>query len=161
MGQWRPRRLTTAQREERRLAAAVRFPALRAGRVSQAEVARALGVSPTAVSQWYAMWCKGGRAALKARPTPGRPPKLTARQWPRVRTLLLRGAVAAGFPTERWTLARIARVIQRTFGVSYHPRTLAPLLHAHGFSVQRSAPRAPASATRRSFGPGCCTTGQA
>jgi hypothetical protein len=56
--------------------------------------------------------------------------------------LLDRGAVAAGFATERWTLERIAALIEREFGVQYHPRYLERPLKAHGFSVQRPATRA-------------------
>jgi putative transposase len=50
--------------------------------------------------------------------------------------------VAAGFASERWTLGRIAAVIEREFGVRYHPRYLERPLKAHGFSVQRPATRA-------------------
>ena len=142
MDRWLPRRLTAAQLEERRLAAAARFPAIRAGRRSQADVAREFGVSPAAVSQWYHAWQAAGRRALAARPKPGRPPQLTGRQWQRLRTLLLRGAVAAGFETERWTLRRIAAVVRREFGVRYHPRALSPALKAHEFTVQRPATQA-------------------
>ncbi|WP_114947382.1 helix-turn-helix domain-containing protein [Microvirga calopogonii] len=56
--------------------------------------------------------------------------------------LLDRGAIAAGFATERWTLERIAALIEREFGVHYHPRYLERPLKAHGFSVQRPATRA-------------------
>ena len=139
---WLPRRLTPAQLEERRLAAAAAFPAVRAGRATQAALARDLGVSAAAVSQWYEAWRAGGRRALRARPKTGRPPQLSGRQWQRLRTLLLRGAVAAGFDTERWTLKRIAAVVRREFGVRYHPRALAPALKAHGFTAQRPATRA-------------------
>jgi transposase len=142
MDVWLPRRLTPAQLEERRLAAAALFPAVRAGRLSQGEVAQRLGVSPAAVCQWYGRWRTGGRRALKARPKTGRPPQLTARQWQRLRIILLHGAVAAGFDTERWTLKRIAAVIRREFGVRYHARALSPVLKAHEFTVQRPATRA-------------------
>ena len=50
--------------------------------------------------------------------------------------------MAAGFATERWTLKRIAALIEREFGVRYHPRYLERPLKAHGFSVQRPATRA-------------------
>jgi transposase len=49
--------------------------------------------------------------------------------------------VAAGFATERWTLKRIAVLIERELGAHYHPRYLEWPLKAHGFSVQRSATR--------------------
>jgi len=142
MDGWLLRRLTPAQQEERRLAAAARFPAIRAGRSSQAAVAREFGVSRAAVCQWYEAWGTSGRSALRARPKSGRPPQLTGRQWQRLRTILLRGARAAGFDTERWTLPRIAAVVRREFGVRYHPRALSPALKAHGFTVQRPATQA-------------------
>ena len=41
-----------------------------------------------------------------------------------------------------WTLKRIAAVIEREFGVHYHPGYLERPLKAHGFSVQRPATRA-------------------
>jgi putative transposase len=50
--------------------------------------------------------------------------------------------MAAGFATERWTLQRIAALIERAFGIHYHPRYLERPLKAHGFSVQRPATRA-------------------
>ena len=50
--------------------------------------------------------------------------------------------MAAGFASERWTLKRIAALIEREFGVHYHPGYLERPLKAHGFSVQRPATRA-------------------
>jgi putative transposase len=67
---------------------------------------------------------------------------LSAAQWQQLARVIERGARAAGFDTERWTLRRIAVVIARRFGVLYHPRYLERPLKAHGFSVQRSATRA-------------------
>jgi hypothetical protein len=43
----------------------------------------------------------------------------------------------AGFPTERWTLTRVAHVVQQRFGVHYHPHYLAEPLHRLGFTPQR------------------------
>ena len=136
---WRPAHLTPDQLEERRLAAA---RLLRQGRLSQAEIARQLGVSRASVSRWAATLAQEGRRGLQARPITGRPPRLEARDWVRLGRLLDRGAVATGFPTERWTLKRIAALIAREFGVHYHPHYLERPLKAHGFSVQRPATRA-------------------
>jgi putative transposase len=125
--------------EERRLAAAV---LLRQGQLSQAEIARQLGVSRASISRWAATLAQEGRHGLEARPIPGRSPRLDEKAWARLGRLLDRGAVAAGFATERWTLDRIAALIEREFGVHYHPRYLERPLKAHGFSVQRPATRA-------------------
>jgi transposase len=97
-GGWRPAHLTPAQLEERRLAAAA---LLRQGRLTQAAIAHYLGVSRASVSRWAAALRQQGRRALRARPKSGRPPRLEARAWTQLGRLLARGAVAAGFDTER------------------------------------------------------------
>ena len=136
---WRPAHLTPEQMEERRLEAA---RLLRQGRLSQAEIARQLGASRASVSRWAATLAQDGQRGLEARPIPGRSPRLDEKAWARLGRLLDRGAMAAGFATERWTLKRIAALIEREFGVRYHPRYLERPLKAHGFSVQRPATRA-------------------
>jgi transposase len=136
---WRPAHLTPEQMEERRLAAA---RLLRQGRFSQAEIARQLGVSRASVSRWAATLAQQGRRGLATRVRTGREPRLDEKAWARLGRLLDRGAMAAGFATERWTLRRIAALIEREFGVHYHPRYLERPLKAHGFSVQHPATRA-------------------
>src|ERR687898_3075018 len=136
---WRPTHLTSEQMEERGLAGAT---LLRQGRLSQAQIARRLGVSRASVCRWAATLAQEGPHGLEARPIPGRSPRLDERAWARLGRLLERGAMAAGFATERWTLKRIAALIEREFGVNYHPRYLERPLKAHGFSVPRPATRA-------------------
>jgi transposase len=136
---WRPTHLTSEQMEERRLVAAT---LLRQGQLSQAEIARHVGVSRASVCRWAATLTQEGPRGLEARPIPGPSPRLDEKAWTRLGRLLDRGAVAAGFATERWTLERIAVLIEREFGVHYHPRYLERPLKAHGFSVQRPATRA-------------------
>ena len=136
---WRPAHLTSEQMEERRLAGAT---LLRQGRLSQAQIARRLGVSRASVCRWAATLAQDGQRGLEARPIPGRSPRLDEKAWVRLGRLLDRGAMAASFATERWTLKRIAALIEREFGVRYHPRYLERPLRAHGFSVQRPATRA-------------------
>ena len=111
---WRPSHLTPAQLEARRLAAG---RVLRAGRLSQAEIARAFGVSRAAVCQWHRQLERAGLAGLRRRPHPGRPSRLKAEAWRDLGRRLRQGAQAHGFPTEEWTLRRIARLIQRCYGV--------------------------------------------
>src|SRR5215213_6393532 len=139
MREWQPRRWTPAQLEERRLAAS---RLLRSGRVSQAEIARRFGVSEAAVSQWKRRLDAGGPGGLRRGRHTGRPARLTGIEWARLGSLLQRGALAAGFDTEQWTLRRVAHLIRREFGARYHFRSLGRALHAHGFSPQHPAPRA-------------------
>ena len=136
---WRPRQWTPVQLEERRRAAA---RLLRAGKLSQAEIARHLGVSRAAVTHWKQRLEQQGARGLRRRTSPGRPSHLTAAQWRQLLRILARGAGVAGFDTERWTLRRIAAVIQRRFGVRYHFRWLGAALRARGWSPQQPLPRA-------------------
>ena len=136
---WRPTHLTSEQMEERRLVGAT---LLRQGRLSQAEIARHVGVSRASVCRWAATLVQEGPRGLEARPIPGRSPRLDEKAWARLGWLLDRGAMAAGFATGRWTLKRIAVVIEREFGIHYHPHYLERPLQAHGFSGWRDATRA-------------------
>jgi transposase len=123
---------------QRRLQAARLF----AQGLSQAEVARRLGVSRQTASRWHARWRQGGRAGLAGPGRWGRPSRLSEADWRRVERTLLAGAVAQGFDTDLWTLPRIAEVIWRLTGVSYHPGHVWWLLRRHDWSPQRPARRA-------------------
>jgi transposase len=60
--------------------------------LSQAEVARQLGVSRQTASRWHARWRQGGRAGLAGPGRWGRPSRLSDRDWQRVERALLQGA---------------------------------------------------------------------
>jgi transposase len=51
------------------------------------------------------------------------------------------GAKAEGFATERWTLPRIACLIERRFGLSYSESHVWRILVSLGFSYQRPSGR--------------------
>jgi transposase len=136
---FQPTHLSRAQLEERRR---LGVHLLRQGKLSQAEIARHLGVSRSAVSQWANKLAQGGLGALRQRTSCGRPPKLSKVQKHTLRRLLKRGARQAGFPTERWTLQRIQSLIEREFRVTYHPTYVARLLKQLGWSPQVPLPRA-------------------
>ena len=106
------------------------------------EVARRVGVDRRSVRRWKAAARKGGQEAVRSRPTPGRPTKLSARNRRRLETVLLRGAQTAGFPTDLWTCPRVAEIIHRRFGVRYHVHHVGRLLHALGWSPQKPRRRA-------------------
>jgi transposase len=124
--------------ERRRLKAAALFGAEK----SQAEVAKALGVTAQSSHRWYRAWQRDGEVGLKAAGRAGRNPKLTAEQLARVEQELLRGPTAQGYATEVWTLPRIAQVIRKLTGVQYHPGHVWRLLRALEWSVQRPEHRA-------------------
>ena len=105
-------------------------------------IATALGVTPGAVSQWLKRARARGVAALRRRSPPGATPKLTTERRAALPGLLARGAEAFGFVGDVWTTKRVAAVIKREFGVSYHPAHVSRLLHAIGWSLQRPIRRA-------------------
>ncbi len=109
---------------------------------SQSEVARQLGVTPAAVSQWVKSRDEGGNAAIRAKPHPGPRPKLNNRQFQRLEKLLLRGPPKHGYPTELWTLKRVAEVIEKHFGVRYDPSGVWHVLRRMGWSCQKPERRA-------------------
>lgn len=137
--EWVPKYLTREQLEERRRAAA-RW--LRAGKLSPAEIGRRLGVSRAAVGQWRQQLQQGGVRALRRRQPRGRPARLSPADQRTLVRQLKRGAVAAGFPTERWTLTRVRQRIDREFGVRYHVHDIPRLLDRLGWSWQQPLPRA-------------------
>jgi transposase len=107
---------------------------------SQAEVSRACGVSRQTASTWERMLNEDAQA-WRRKPL-GRPAALEAGDLKRLSKLLLDGAIANGFPTEVWTLARVAKLIEREFGVTYGVANVWHVLRALGFSSQRPAGRA-------------------
>jgi transposase len=94
------------------------------------------------VLRWRNAWRRGGADALQAKRSPGRPPRLTTRQQVRLVRLLTQGALAHGYRTDLWTAQRIAAVIERHFGVTYHRNHVAKLLHQLGWSHQKPERRA-------------------
>ena len=126
------------QAEARRFAAAELF----AAGVAQVEVAHRFGVTATAVCKWHKRWLAEGVDGLRSTGQPGYPPLLDERQRDELAEVLKASPTASGFDGG-WTLARVATVIGRRFGVRYrYPSAVSTLLHRLGFSVQKPARRA-------------------
>ena len=104
---------------------------------NQQKIADALGVSKGAVSQWIKRGREGGVESLRRRVAPGATPRLNAEQRARLPELLARGALAHGFRGEVWTCERVAEVIQKEFGVRYHPAHVSRLLKKLRLSLQK------------------------
>ena len=93
---------------------------LRAGKTYQS-VAATLNVSISSVVRWAQGFRAGGASALRPKPAPGRPPRLSPEQQQELLRLLKSGPLAASYTTDLWTLPRIAKLIQKHFGIRYHP----------------------------------------
>jgi transposase len=129
---------TTNWREGRRLRA---FELKERG-WKQSEIAEALGVTEGAVSQWMKRAREQGAQAFRHKPPPGAPSRLSDEQRARLPELLAQGARAHGFRGEVWTCERVAVVIRREFGVSYHPAHVSRVVRALGLSLQKPIRRA-------------------
>jgi transposase len=130
----------TAEQLEKRRCRAIAL--LQAG-TPYREVARRVGASLSSVGRWEQAYRRDKRKGLSARPIPGRPCRLSGRQREQLNVLLLRGAGAAGYTTEVWTLRRIGEVIRRRFGVRYSPVGVWALLrHGLRWSWQKPERRA-------------------
>ena len=105
-------------------------------------VAKQLKCSRSSLQRWQATAAAGGDEALEPKPTPGRPAFLSPSQQRQLLTILARGPRKNGFPTELWTCARVAQLIRRRFGVTYHTDYVGTLLHKLGWSPQKPERRA-------------------
>jgi transposase len=98
----------------------------------QPQFAKKLGVSRGAVSQWLKRARDNGNVeVLRRRPAPGQRARLTDEQFAQLPILLGRGAAAFGFEGDKWTTRRVANVINRMFGISYHPGHVSRILQKH------------------------------
>jgi transposase len=107
------------------------------------DVAASLGMGRGTVYGWLAKYREGGRDALKARPVPGRPPKLSGEQMRRLYTLIA-GAdprqLEFGFAL--WTRDMVRTLIRREFRISLSAVSVGRLLRTLGLSPQRPLWRA-------------------
>jgi len=106
------------------------------------EIAERLDCSLSSVYYWNDLRKKKGDEALKAKPVPGRPEKLNMRQRHSLTRTLVKGAMKNGYSTDLWTLRRISGVIDKQFGVSYHPAHVWKLLKELGWSCQKPETKA-------------------
>ena len=112
----------------------------------QSAVARTLGVSRQCAHNWYWEWRGSDGAPVKGRRRlgSGRKSKLDAKQLALVDAALRRGPRSFGFASMRWTLWRVAAVIERITGIHYHPSSVWRILRTLGWRL-----RLPPKADRR------------
>ncbi|HEV8274435.1 MAG TPA: winged helix-turn-helix domain-containing protein, partial [Streptosporangiaceae bacterium] len=106
-------------------------------------MARRFRVLRVSANRWRRALAGGGRAALVSKGAGGAKCKLSVAQLRELRAVLEGGPAAWGWDEDQcWTLARIAGVVRRRFGVDYTLAGLDLLLHRVGWSVQVPARQA-------------------
>ena len=106
------------------------------------DVVQALDVSPSSVRRWKKIVQRDGLEGLRTKPAAGRTPKLCKERKRTLARILLKGAQAAGFPSDLWTGKRVAQVIRRKFKVDYHPHHVLKILRQLDLTPQKPQRRA-------------------
>ncbi len=129
---------TKNERESRRL----RAMELYENGWRQKYIAEALGVCADTICNWVRRYKERGKEGLKDRYSSGSPARLSKKQKERLPKFLKRGAEYYGFQGNIWTQQRIAEVIYRKFGVSYHYTHAGRIARSQGWSLQKPTRRA-------------------
>src|SRR5579871_1558544 len=108
----------------------------------QRDIAQALGVTEVSVSHWLARARIGGESALLSRPIPGRPAEVSQAEQRMIPEFLWHGPEAYGFRGSVWTCARVGKVIEEEFGVTYEKTQVSRLLRRLGWTPQAPIQRA-------------------
>jgi transposase len=107
------------------------------------DVALTLGLHRKTVYGWVAKYRQGGQEALRAKPVPGRPGKLSGERIARLYALIVgRDPRQMSFEFALWTREMVRAVIRREFGVGLSAVSVGRLLRTMGLSPQRPLHRA-------------------
>lgn len=102
------------------------------------EVAEMLHLGQQTIRDYRNAFLLRGVASLGYTRPPGRPSTLTPSQRRELAALIKAGPQAAGYTSGCWNTPMIQDLVQSRFGASYHPPSLATLLHNLGVSYQKA-----------------------
>lgn len=103
-------------------------------KVTQSEIAQALGVCREVLTRWAALFLAKGAKGLIPRKSPGRKSKLTNQQKKLLKEEIQAGPKAHGYVGGVWTSAMIQEHIQKHFDVFYAVGYIPQLLRNMGLS---------------------------
>jgi len=110
---------------------------------SPEDVIRVLGFTRTVIYDWLAKYREGGVEALRARPAPGRPPRLTGKQLRWVyRTVTSKSPLQLHFEFALWTRGMVRELIRERFDVRLSDVSVGRLLRKLGLTPQKPLRRA-------------------
>lgn len=130
--------MSRKDKEKRRMKAGRMF---RKG-VSQADIARRLGVTPAAVKYWRDAWKKKGIKGLKSKGHPGFASKFTPKKRAKLKRIILKGAKYYGYPTDFWTISRIMAVTKKELKLSFKKSWIWVIVLSLGFTCQKPQAKA-------------------
>ena len=102
------------------------------------DVAEMLALGQQTVRDYRNQFLWKGVASLVYKRPPGRPSKLTKRQRKQLAEWIKTSPQASGYTSGCWNTPMLQDLIQRRFGVDYHPHYICTLLQNMGFSYQKA-----------------------
>jgi len=101
------------------------------------EIVEILGCSLSSLRRWRAKVERDGLYALARKSGSGRFAELTPNQRDELKTIILQGAKASGYATERWTSRIVADLIRKKWGIEYCLSNVRKILCDLGLSFQK------------------------
>jgi transposase len=105
---------------------------------SVSDVADMLSLGEQTVRDYRNQYLFKGMASLVYQSPPGRPSKLTKAQRRQLAEWIKASPQDVGYTSGCWNTPMVQDLIQRHFGVAYHPHYIATLLKNMGFSYQKA-----------------------
>lgn len=99
---------------------------------TRSDVAKRLGVPRATAGRWYRAWARGESLTDDHR---GRPPRLPARALTQLNEALYESPRSHAFDRDRWSQDAVVALIERRWGVRYHPRHIGRLLRSNGWML--------------------------
>lgn len=132
------------RKRDRRALQRRRFKAIKLHKrgLSQYRIAKQLGVSFEAVSNWVEIYGQKGFKGLKTQGQPGPKSPLTDKDRQKLKAAILKGPEAFGYDTGIWTLQRIAAVIRKLAKTTFKTTQTWRIVTALGFSCQKPQTKA-------------------
>jgi len=104
--------------------------------MAERQAAEIVKVGRRTLQEWIFKYRRGGLAALEKGTYPGRSPKLTKAQFEELGRIIEQGPESVGLNSGVWTAPLAVNLVNRLFGVNYHPDHMRKILKRLGFSVQ-------------------------
>jgi len=101
------------------------------------EIMEILEVSLSSVQRWRKKVESAGLTALARKSGSGSESELSPTQLADLKTILDQGAIAAGYPTDRWTSRIVADLIRKKWNVDYCRSNVRRILNDLGYSYQK------------------------